>query len=122
MPLLSRNQLRSHSLGNSHSIQFVYLEEGDPLSPQYKYPEWYDPQKDVTAWALAKWLVEVHEKHKRIPRFSFNTLLKQAKDVKKKYPPLMLIRAIHLAGQISQYPFSFKFVKRLCESEQFPKG
>lgn len=116
--IFNRNVVDGAKLGETHGLGSFYQYDDDPLSTHYVYPEWYNTEKKVTSWSLAKWLLEVHQRRGWVPYFSDRINMRHASPLLRQYDVATLIRAIHFASQVATRPFSFKLVKK-CLSEKF---
>lgn len=118
--IFSRNLLSSVELGGVEDLDTFYQYANDPLSTHYVYPSWYDPNKKVTSWSLAEWLLEVHRRRGWVPYFSNAINMRHAKRLLQMYDHELLLKATHYASQVATMSFSFKLVEK-CLSEKFLK-
>jgi len=113
--ILERNLLRVYRLRPGEQLRAFSLFEVDPMSESYRLPSWFIKGK-LNAWALSRWLAEVHERRGWLPSLPEEANRKHAAELLREgVSEEVLIRAVHLASQLANHPFSFKFVRKILD-------
>ena len=116
MPIFSRNRTDNYSLpfivDGSGPIGLTEEKKSDPSSVYFQYPDWLLP---LNAPKLVSWLEECHQVAELQFIEPWKRHLRSAKRLVEEYGHDDLIRAVKRASQVSRYPFTFKFVKKVLD-------
>lgn len=105
-PFLARNKIKSYSdlsLGEVHSP--------NELTIEYKFED-YSPKH------LVDFIWLVHERKNLKPLLPFSAYIRHMKALLKEIEGEKIVALILKAGEVSNYPFTVKLIKKLNEEVQ----